>query len=76
MNTKTRKISKPIDFRTRNLFASCRIDYRGKAVVLITDRGRWTEIGCRIPTNAEMVKFNEWMKRVRAWSRAQEKTKT
>lgn len=64
------KLRKPTDLRTRNIFAVSRIDEFDKVVVTITDRGRWTEIGCKIPSNKEMEQLTEWVKKVRAFSRS------
>ena len=65
------KPRRPSDLRTSNLFAKCRIDpINDEVVITLTDRGRWTEVGCKIPTNSEMEKLNEWMRKVRAYSHA------
>ena len=70
MNTKIRK---PPSLRTRNLYASCRID-QGKVVVAFGERCRFEDLGSKIPTNDELEKFTKWIKRVRAFSRAWQKT--
>lgn len=69
--TKTkRKPTKPTKFKTRNLFASCKVDSKNRVVVTIFDRGHWLEEGCTIPTNAELEQLTDWVKRVRAYARA------
>lgn len=69
LNMEKTKIRKPGPFRSRSLFAACHID-RDEVVMEFSDRSRWTEIGGKIPTKAEIEKFSEWVRKVRAYSRA------
>jgi len=73
---KTKINRKPGTLKTRNIFAECRVDSRGKVVVSIFDRGHWLEEGCAIPTNDELEKLANWVKRVRAYSRFRQSKKS
>lgn len=71
-----KKPRKPTELRTSNLYAKCVIDpINDKVVITLTDRGRWTEAGCKIPTPSEMEQLNEWMRKVRAYSHAYNRQK-
>ena len=69
-NVNKTKIRKPSILRTRNIYAKCVVDFDGRVVVSIQDRGKWWRAGASIPSNDELAKLTEWTKRVRAYARS------
>lgn len=60
------KTRKPGPLRTRNIFAVCHID-NGKVRVEISDRGAWSELGSPIPSDKELEKLTNWIRKVRSF---------